>query len=55
MQFQKSLQTTLILQTFIETGKTKIIKYYETKCADIIKKSDGFVKMQQFEASIRFT
>ncbi len=34
---------------FIETGKSKIIQYYETKCADIIKKSDSYVKMQQFD------
>jgi hypothetical protein len=39
-------------KTFIETGKTKIIKYYETKCEDIIKKSDGFVKMQKFEDAL---
>jgi len=39
-------------KTFIETGKTKIIKYYETKCEDIIKKSDGFVKMQKFEEAL---
>lgn len=39
-------------KTFIETGKTKIIKYYETKCEDIMKKSDGFVKMQKFEDAI---
>jgi hypothetical protein len=39
-------------KTFIETGKIKIIKYYETKCEDIIKKSDGFVKMQKFEEAL---
>ncbi len=39
-------------KTFIETGKTKIIKYYETKCEDIISKSDGFVKMQKFEQAL---
>lgn len=38
--------------TFIETGKTKIIKYYETKCEDIISKSDAFVKMQKFEQAL---
>lgn len=36
-------------KTFIETGKSKIIQYYETKCVDIIKKSDSYVKMQQYE------
>jgi hypothetical protein len=39
-------------KTFIETGKNKIIKFYETKCEDIIKKSDGFVKMQKFEEAL---
>lgn len=39
-------------KTFIETGKTKIIKYYESKCEDIISKSDGFVKMQKFEQAL---
>jgi hypothetical protein len=39
-------------KSFIETGKTKIIKYYETKCEDIISKSDGFVKMQKFEQAL---
>jgi hypothetical protein len=39
-------------KTFIEKSKTKIIKYYETKCSDIIQKSDGFVKSQQFEEAL---
>jgi len=39
-------------KTFIETGKSKIITYYETKCSDIIKKADTFVKMQQFEQAL---
>lgn len=39
-------------KTFIEKSKTKIIQYYETKCSDIITKSDGFVKTQQFEEAI---
>lgn len=39
-------------KAFIETGKTKIIKYYETKCDDIIKKSDSFVQMQKFEEAL---
>lgn len=38
--------------TFIEKSKTKIIQYYETKCSDIIKKSDGLVKTQQFEEAL---
>jgi hypothetical protein len=42
----------LDFKTFIETGKTKIIKYYETKCEDIISKSDAFVKMQKFEQAL---
>lgn len=37
---------------FIETGKTKIIQYYESKCSDIINKSDGYVKMQQYEQAL---
>jgi hypothetical protein len=39
-------------KTFIETGKLKIITYYETKCVDIIKKSDSYVKMQQYEQAL---
>ena len=39
-------------KTFIETGKLKIIAYYETKCVDIIKKSDSYVKMQQYEPAL---
>lgn len=37
---------------FIETGKSKIIQYYETKCVDIIKKSDSYVKMQQYDQAL---
>ena len=37
---------------FIEKGKAKIIKYYEAKCEDIIKKSDSFVKMKKFEDAL---
>ena len=40
-------------KTFIETGKLKIIAYYETKCVDIIKKSDSYVKMQQYEQAVK--
>ena len=39
-------------KTFIEKSERKIIQYYETKCSDIIKKSDGYVKTQQFEEAI---
>jgi len=39
-------------KTFIETGKTKIIKYYEAKCGDIVIKSHSYVKMQKFEEAI---
>ena len=39
-------------KTFLETGKLKIIAYYETKCVDIIKKSDSYVKMQQYEQAL---
>lgn len=39
-------------KTFIEKNERKIIQYYETKCSDIIKKSDGFVKTQQFEEAL---
>ncbi|WP_264520945.1 hypothetical protein [Flavobacterium sp. N1994] len=34
---------------FIDKSKTKIIAYYEAKCADIIKKSENLIKKQQFE------
>ncbi|MGB4205496.1 MAG: hypothetical protein WBJ84_07745 [Bacteroidales bacterium] len=37
---------------FIETGKSEIIRYYETKCEDIIKKSDSYVKMQQYDQAL---
>jgi hypothetical protein len=39
-------------KTFIETGKSKIIAYYETTCVDIIKKSDSYVKMQQYDQAL---
>ena len=39
-------------KTFIEKSKNKIIQYYETKCSDIIKKSDALVKTQQFEEAL---
>jgi hypothetical protein len=41
-----------VFKTFIETGKLKIIAYYETKCVDIIKKSDSYVKIQQYDHAL---
>jgi hypothetical protein len=37
---------------FIENGKNKIIAYYESKCGDIIAKSESLVKMQEFEQAL---
>lgn len=39
-------------KTFIDSGKTKIIQYYEATCEDIILKSEGLVKMQQYEQAL---
>ena len=39
-------------KSFIEKSTTKIIQYYESKCADILKKSDGLVKTQQYEQAL---
>ena len=39
-------------KVFIETGKSKIIKYYESKCQDIITKSESLVKMQDYEQAL---
>lgn len=39
-------------KTFIETGKSKIIQYYESKCQDIITKSESLVKMQNYEEAL---
>lgn len=39
-------------KTFIETGKNKIITYYESKCIDIISKSEGLVNVQDFEQAL---
>lgn len=36
-------------KTFVATGKGKIIKYYESKCSDIITKSESLVKKEDFE------
>lgn len=38
--------------TFIETGKQKIIDYYNLKCQDIINKSESLVKMQDYKGAI---
>jgi hypothetical protein len=35
--------------SFIQSGKQKIIAYYEANCDDIIKKADSQIKMQDFE------
>ncbi len=39
-------------KTFIEEGKGKIITYYESKCADIITKSESLVKMQKYDEAL---
>ncbi len=39
-------------KTFIETGKNKILQYYESKCQDIITKSESLVKMQNYEEAL---
>jgi len=38
--------------SFIETGKQKIIQYYNANCNDIIKKADSYIKMQQYAQAI---
>lgn len=40
------------LTAFIESGKQKIIQYYEQKCDDIILKSDALVKQQEYEEAM---
>jgi hypothetical protein len=39
-------------KTFIKNGKDKIIQYYESKCQDIIWKSESLVKMQDYEQAL---
>jgi hypothetical protein len=39
-------------KTFIETGKTKIIQHYESKCNDIFNKAESLFKAEEFEKSI---
>ena len=41
-----------IWKTFIETGKNKIIQYYESKTDDLLKKADGLIKTEKFEDAI---
>jgi len=38
--------------SFIATGKNKIVQYYETKCSDIIVRSESLVKMQKYDEAI---
>ncbi len=38
--------------TFIEKSKSKITQYFESKCGDIIKRSDVLVQTQQFEEAL---
>ncbi|MDR2765212.1 MAG: hypothetical protein LBB90_09320, partial [Tannerella sp.] len=38
--------------SFIEEGKQKIIRYYETNCDDIVKKADACIKMQQYAQAL---
>ena len=37
---------------FVETGKIKIIKYFENKCSDIIIKSENLAKRQDYEQAL---
>ena len=39
-------------KAFIETGKEKILKYYESKCEDFIAKSDLLIKTEEYEKAI---
>ena len=39
----------LEFKTFIDVGKNKIIQYYAANCSDILKKADGYAKMQQYQ------
>lgn len=39
-------------KTFVENGKNKIIKYYESKCSDIITKSLSLSQKQDFEQAL---
>jgi hypothetical protein len=49
----KSLKTTdPKYQSFIETGKTKIIEYYNSKCDFIIKEAQTLASQKKFEEAI---
>ncbi len=37
---------------FIETGKQKIVAYYEANCDNIIKKADSYIQMQQYAPAL---
>ncbi|MGV1012466.1 MAG: hypothetical protein ACOYBS_08460 [Flavobacterium sp.] len=37
---------------FIEKGKTRIIQYYESRCADLIVQADGMAKRQSYEEAL---
>jgi hypothetical protein len=39
-------------QSFIDNGKAKIVAYYESKCSDIIAKSESLVKKQDYEQAL---
>ncbi len=39
-------------EQFIQTGKSKIINYYESKCEDIVKKSESYTKMQKYDQAL---
>lgn len=39
-------------QLFIETGKSKIVAYYDSKCTDIIARSENLAKMQDYEQAL---
>lgn len=39
-------------KTFIENGKLKILHYYELKCTDILKKSEAYVKLKQYDQAL---
>jgi hypothetical protein len=39
-------------QLFLETGKQKIVKYYEKNCDDIQKKADTYIQLQQYEQAL---
>lgn len=39
-------------KTFIATGKSKIVEYYELKCPDIVSQADAYSKMQDYEQAL---